>query len=76
MFNFHIDLIFEDWQKNCHSIYKTEKGLELSTGDFHSGSTFPGTITLDNDNFDELFKALKDKYTPVFRISFKKGKYQ
>jgi hypothetical protein len=30
-----IELIFDDWKKNDKSVYFTQKGVELSRGDFH-----------------------------------------
>lgn len=42
-----IQLVFDDLRRAGVSIYHTEEGMELSSGDFHSGTTFPGTIELD-----------------------------
>jgi len=63
-----INLVFEDWQKNGKSIYNTQKGIELSCGDFHSGSTFSGEIKLTDDQKRELETALASGHTPVFRV--------
>ncbi len=46
------------------SIYNTEEGLRLRLGDFHSGSTFRGTIEVDDK--DELRDALAGGFQPVF----------
>ena len=64
-----IKLVFTDWQdSDFHSIYNTEKGIELSSGDFHSGSTFDTTITLDEEQHKELKSALNKGFIPFFYI--------
>jgi hypothetical protein len=64
-----IKLVFHDWlNKNLHSVYSTEKGGELSYGDFHSGTMFDGEITLDKGNTFDLEDALKKGYYPAFYI--------
>jgi hypothetical protein len=60
-----IRLVFYDW--NNKSVYNTEKGVELSAGDFHSGSTFEATIECPYDE-EDLKQALKEGYNPVFYI--------
>ncbi|MCL4486833.1 MAG: hypothetical protein M1570_01725 [Chloroflexi bacterium] len=62
-----IALVFDDWRgKNRKSIYHTEKGVELSMGDFHSGTVFMADIQLDEDSARELEAALSGGYIPVF----------
>lgn len=69
-----IDLVFFDWiGKDMKSVYNIPKGIHLSTGDFHSGSTFAGQILFDSEQEAELLKALDEGYRPVFWIS--RGKY-
>lgn len=34
-------LIVTDWERAGKSIYNTEEGFKLSTGDLHSGTYFP-----------------------------------
>lgn len=69
-----IDLVFYDWiKKGGKSVYSTIEGIHLSTGDFHSGSTFAGQILLDSEQEAELLQALDEGYEPVFWIM--KGKY-
>jgi len=63
-----IKLVFEDWKKNGKSIYNTEDGIELSIGDFHSGTTFNGEINLSPDNEEELKQAIKNKNFPYFML--------
>ena len=69
-----IKLAFFDWQKNGKSIYGTEKGVELSIGDFHSGTTFDGTLELDAESEAELQRAFDAGCDPVFIIYEKKIK--
>lgn len=62
-----IQLVFQDWlNKNHESIYNTEKGIELSSGDFHSGAVFEATINCDDEL--ELQNALNKGYRPVFYV--------
>jgi hypothetical protein len=63
-----IKLIFDDWRFQGKSIYNTEVGLDLSSGDFHSGSTFKGEIELEPDQFDEFKTALEKGYQPAFWV--------
>ena len=63
-----VKLVFEDWKKRGYSIYNTEKGIELSSGDFHSGTTFNGEIHLDGEQIEELKRAFYDGYTPSFIV--------
>ena len=64
-------IIFEDWRKlgDSKSIYNTPLGLELSSGDLHSGTTFPAQIQLDPNVEEEIINAMQHhKSYPVFRI--------
>ena len=61
-----IKLVFLDWRKFGQSISLTEKGVDLSGGDFHSGSTFTATIELDGEQEQELRAALLAKYQPCW----------
>jgi hypothetical protein len=63
-----IKLVFNDWQVKGKSIYNTEKGVELSMGDFHSGSTFNREIRLDDEQAIELHEAFNKGFNPVFII--------
>lgn len=63
-----IKLVFCDWEKEGKSIYSTEEGIELSSGSFHSGTTFNGTISLDEEEKEELERAIKSGATPKFYI--------
>jgi len=65
------EIIFEDWRQigNAKSIYNTPLGLELSSGDLHSGTTFLGQIKLDPDIEEEMINAMRHhKAYPIFRI--------
>ncbi len=63
-----IKLVFDDWRKSGKSVYNAEKGVSLSSGDFHSGSTFTGEIHLDDEQYVEFLEALNDGFNPVFII--------
>lgn len=53
-------MVFDDWRVHGKSVYATELGLKLSSGDLHGGSTFPGEITLDAETEAELLAAHKE----------------
>lgn len=65
-------MVFCDWQKwdkekkNIVSVYNDEEGLELSSGDFHSGTTFEVSIALDSWQEKEAKEAIKKGYRPCF----------
>ena len=62
-----IKLVFDDWRDRSHkSVYGTEKGVNLSMGDFHSGTTFNATIEVDTP--EELEESLRQGFIPVFYI--------
>lgn len=63
-----VRLAFHDWQKGGKSVYGTPEGIELSTGDFHSGTVFGGTLDLDEGNAGEIRRALAAGYEPVFYV--------
>lgn len=64
-----IKMIFDDWRKNGRSVYSVEECLKLSSGDFHSGTTFNGKIQLDRLQEEEIRKAINEGYQPVFWIT-------
>ncbi len=62
-----VDLSFKDWLKNGHTLRGSSEGVELSLGVFHTGTTFPATITLESDDdANELIAAIKAGYQPLF----------
>lgn len=63
-----VKLVFHDWLKKSYSVYNTEKGLQLSSCDFHSGTTFDGEISLDNTQEEEIKKAFSEGFTPSFIV--------
>jgi len=63
-----VKLVFDDWKKQGNSVYNTEKGVELSSGDFHGGTTFNGEIHLDGEQEEKLRVALMAGYTPSFIV--------
>ena len=64
-----IKLVFDDWQKKGISVYCTTDGVELSFGNFHSGTTFDGEIELTKEDEEELSEAIKKGYQPIFWVS-------
>lgn len=63
-----VDLAFDDWKKEGISVYQTEKGIQLSMNDFHSGTVFYGALMLDEEHGQALVQALKEGYTPTFSV--------
>lgn len=64
-----VKLVFHDWiDPVTGSIYQTQKGIELSMGDFHSGTTFDGEIIVDPFQEEELKRAIKAGNNPVFYL--------
>lgn len=64
-----ISLVFDGWlDKEGKSIYHTAVGIRLSSGIFHSGTTFNGEIRLDENDAFELQSALEAGYRPVFYV--------
>lgn len=69
-----VKMVFLDWQKldkdkkKIVSVYDKDDGLELSCGDFHSGTTFDAYINLDSDEEKELQKAIRRGYMPCFYL--------
>lgn len=63
-----VKLALDDWKKDGVSVYQTEKGIELSMNDFHSGTVFHGILMLDEEHQQALIKALKEGYTPTFTV--------
>jgi len=66
-----IKLTFDDLRRAGGSICRTEEGVRLTTGSLHSGSTFQGTIILDEDSFIDLERMFIAGLQPVFWISSK-----
>ena len=71
-----IKLVFNDWRgwnkDGYGSIYNTEKGVELSLGDLHSGSTFDATIEVDEETAAQLTEAIKEGYIPQMLVDLPK----
>jgi hypothetical protein len=64
-------LVFDDWRQFVvpYSIYNTQLGLDLSSGDLHSGTTFSAVVRLP----EKIEQEIKDAYEehgayPVFRL--------
>jgi len=67
-----IRLVFDDWRSkhSGQSIYRTSEGVDLSCGpgQFHAGTTFDATIALDEEEANELRKAITKGYEPTFYL--------
>ena len=72
-----IKLVFDDWyhipamgsfRPLGYGNSEGEIRIELSMGDFHSGTVFEGEIELDPANAKELETAISKGYSPVFRL--------
>ena len=62
-----VKLVFSDWQDaNSMSVYNTIGCLSLSSGDFHSGSTFDAMIEVEES--EELLRRIRQGYRPVFYV--------
>lgn len=61
-----IKLVFGHWEREGGFRVTCEQSTRLSLGDFHSGSTFSGEISLDPDEAEELQEAMDAGYEPVF----------
>ena len=68
-----VSLVFETWRGKGGEALSSEADLVLSSGDLHSGSTFPATITVDADTADELRSALEKGLQPTFWMSEASG---
>lgn len=67
-----ISLIFYDWieKETGESVYCTERGVELSLGDLHSGTMFSAEIELENYQ-GEFEKGVKSGLVPLFILERK-----
>ena len=59
-------LVVDSWRGPGAVLLSPEADLALTAGDLHAGSTFPATITVDEDTAEELRAALNAGYQPVF----------
>jgi len=66
-----IKLIFLEWKRReLYPVSGSEmQGLEA--GDFHGGSTFNGTIALDEEQETELRHSMANGHTPTFWVMCK-----
>lgn len=67
-----IKLALVDWKKmgEVNSIYNTQLGVELSSGDLHSGTVFEAEVSfVDNDILKQIEKNFKIHGAyPVFSL--------
>ena len=62
-----IKLVFDHWEHVGGKPVTGKERVNLSLGQFHSGTTFDGEIRLDVDDTEELEEAL-ESYVPVFLV--------
>lgn len=61
--------VFSDWVNGNHeSMNNTEKGVELSAGMLHAGSTFTGELYLPRMEEEAVRQALMEGYHPLFTL--------
>jgi len=63
-----IKLVFYDWLAAGLRCPLGSEKMNLEAGDFHGGSTFPGTIDLDEEQEKELSMALREGWQPLFWV--------
>ena len=65
-----VKLVFHDWldPMTGKSIYQTEAGVELSTGNLHSGTTFDAHVQFSVDDMAFIDEGLKIGAVPVFYV--------
>ena len=63
-----VALAFNDWTRDGTSIYATDQGIELSMGNFHSGTVFRGSLAIDIDDATELRRAIESGALPTFLL--------
>lgn len=60
-----INLVFSNWTHHGRPI-TGEQYCELSTRDFHSGTTFDATIELNEEQAAELKETMAEGFEPAF----------
>jgi hypothetical protein len=69
-----VKLVFAEWlDRDFKSVYYTPKGVDLSTGQFHSGTTFDALVDFGPDEQAEMKAALADGYIPAFHLIHGRG---
>ena len=69
-----VKLVCDGWEKEGKPVGPSDIRLRLTSGDFHSGTTFDAVIVLDAEQEDELKWAIAQGYRPVFWLSHLSGK--
>jgi len=65
-----IELVFDDWidRISGKSIYCSNRGVRANRGDFHSGSTFTGSIDLDSEQEEDIRASIEMDAIPMFKL--------
>lgn len=64
-----VKLVCKDWTQYGNPLPRQQYIL-LSSHDFHAGSTFDGTIELDDKQVREIACAFEKGFTPVFELHY------
>ena len=69
-----VSLVFDQWRNEQHaSLRLVQRGVNLAMGSFHGGSTFPATILLDEDDWEDLCRCLREGGRPIFELQCDHG---
>ena len=70
-------IVLEDWRQhgNPNSVYSTPLGLELTSGDLHSGTTFHASLELPKETQADIQRAAMEHGAyPVFAVILEQKK--
>lgn len=69
--SYKVDLVFDHWKKGGKDFRESDPELyhRLTIGDFHGGTVFPGTISLDAEQAEQISEGLKAGCEPIFWLS-------
>ena len=65
------DFVLTDLEKDGKSVYNSPKGLAISLGSLHSGTTFTGLLSLSKEEMQDIETAIENDIHPVFSLHFK-----
>lgn len=67
-----IKLVFDDWRQlgKDASVYNTDLGVKLSSGDLHGGTVFDAEVNFQDKEIEKEINIYWEKYKayPVFRL--------
>ena len=68
-----IKLVFFGWRNRRLEKVSGSERMLLETGEFHPGSSFEGTIEVDEGGKEEMVTAWKEGFSQVFILSEGEG---